>query len=220
MHSSKLRGSDFNIHHHGQQIDHATFFSTRTKTDRLGFFAPNAYDGVGAITLIMAYITAFYDCYRSESDDFFAYPDFFSFQRQEPTANYSMFDIWPNHKNVHVSNKANETAAAITDRGINILLVPNTSPSQNTFEPVQQEAIHRNIQRCYLYAPNGQVENPTLKITCTCQPFTNWVHAVFKTLPPNTIPQHILDQWTNTTDHIHISQSFCEISLEEAIQRL
>jgi len=218
MHSSTLRGSDFSIQYHGQQTNHKTFFATHSKTDRLGIFAPNAYDGVGAITLLMAYVTAFYNCYRAKTDDFFAYPDFFSFQRKEPIANYSMCDIWPKHKNVHVSNNANETAAAITDRGINILLVPNHSPSQNTFEPVQQEAIRRNIQRCFLYAPNGQVENPNLKITCSPQPFTDWAHAVFKSLPANTVPPSFLDPWQNPPTKQHLSQTFREIPIQEAIQ--
>lgn len=220
MHSSKLRGSDFDLQYQGQQIDHASFFSASVKNDRLGIFAPNAYDGVGAITLLMAYVTAFYDCYREESDEFFAYPDFFSFQRQDPIANYSMCDIWPKHKNVHVSKNANETAAAITDRGINILLVPNDLPSQNTYEPVQQEAIYRNIQRCYLYAPNGQIDNPDLKITCSSQPFTDWTHAVFKSLPENAVPHNLLDQWQNPPTQQHVSQTFREIPIKQAIQHL
>lgn len=220
MHSSKLRGTDFDIQWQDQKSDHATFFSAYSKTDRLGVFAPNAYDGVGAITLIMAYVTAFYDCYRAESDDFFAYPDFFSFQRTEPIANYSMFDIWPQHKNVPVPANANETAATITDRGINILLVPNYSTRTNIFEPVQQEAIHRNIQRCFLYAPNGHVENFSLKFTCSAEPFTDWAQAVLNTLPQNTVPTNLLDQWVNTSHQQSISQTFREISTEEAIQHI
>ena len=220
MHSSKLRGSDFEIEYQDQPTDHATFFSSSTKMDRLGIFAPQAYDGVGAITLLMAYVTAFYDCYRAESDNFFAYPDFFSFQRQEPIANYSMCDIWPQHKNVHVSNNANETAASITDRGINTLLIPNDPPKQNTFERVQQEAIRRNIHRCFLYAPNGHVENANLKITCASQPFTDWTHAVFNSLPKNTVPQNMLTQWQTPPTQPKLSQTFCEISIEQAIQHL
>lgn len=220
MHSSKLRGSDFDMQYQGQKTEHSTFFSTSTQTDRLGLFAPLAYDGVGALTLLMAYVTAFYDCYRAESDDFFAYPDFFSFQRSTPIANYSMCDIWPQHKNVHVSPQANETAAAITDRGVNMLLVPNYPQQQNTFEPVQQEALRRNILRCFLYAPNGQLENPDLTITCASQPFTNWTHAVFNSLPKNTVPQNILNHWPNPPTKQHLSQSFREIPLEQAIQYL
>ena len=220
MHSSKLRGSDFDIQWQNQKSDHATFFSAYTKTGRLGIFAPNAYDGVGAILLTMAYVTAFYNCYRVENDDFFSYPDFFAFQQAEPIANYSMFDIWPQHKNVPVSENANETAATITDRGITILLIPNYSPRVNTFEPVQQEAIRRNIQRCFLYAPNGQVENPNLKITCSTEPFTDWAQAVLNTLPQNTVPKNFLNQWKNASNQQYISQTFQEISTEAAIQHL
>ena len=82
MHSSKLRGSDFHLKTSGNRIDHRAFFADFAKTDRLGVFAPERYEAAGAATLIMAYVTAFYDCYRSEGADFFAYPDFFTFQRK------------------------------------------------------------------------------------------------------------------------------------------
>jgi len=220
MHSSKLRGKDFNILWQNQPTDHATYFATLSKTDRVGIFAPNGYDGVGAITLVMAYVTAFYNCYRDETEDFFAYPDYFSFQRTDPVAHYSMFDIWPAHKNVRVSQNANETAAAITDRGINILLVPKTSTRNNTFEPVQQEALLRNIQRCYLYDPTGQIEKPDLTITCATKPLTDWTQAVFKSLSQDTIPSSIRQHWENITKQKHFTQTFRQLPLEKAIQYL
>ncbi len=116
VHSSKLRGTDFQIRYRGEEISHADFFSDLAKTDRLGVLAPARYEGAGAVTLILAYVTAFYDRYRAEGDDFFAYPDFFTFQRREPIASYGWLDISPGHKNVRVPDGANETAQAITDR--------------------------------------------------------------------------------------------------------
>ena len=40
-----------------------------------------------------------------------------------------MFDIWPAHKDVLVGTDAVERLNAITDRGVNILLVPDGPPA-------------------------------------------------------------------------------------------
>ena len=168
----------------------------------------------------MAYVTAFYDRYRSEETDFFAYPDFFTFQRKQPVANYSMLDIWPHHKNVPVSDTANETAAAITDRGVNILLVPETSPQEQTFEPVQMESIRRNIRRCFIYSEGGDVSAPNLEITTQVEPLKGWVIKMFDSVPEDTTLQDHRDRWLETADADILKQSFREINLDEAIKRL
>lgn len=220
MHSTALRGSDFHLTCQGRPIAHAAFFGAVEKTDRLGLFAPDRCEGAGAIALIMACATAFYDRHRAVSESFFAYPDYFTFQRQSPLANYAMCDIWPRHKNVHVPDNANETAAAITDRGIDILLVPDRPPREHAFEPVQQAANHRNIRRCFLYGATGQVEAPTLDITCAAQPIATWALAMLDSLPEPERPQSLYAQWQAIANQKTLHQSFREISLEEALQRL
>ena len=66
--------------------------------------------------------------------EFFAYPDFFTFQLQQPVANYGMFDVWPHHKNVFIGGSQDERAAAITDRAVNFLLVPEDRTGEVTIE--------------------------------------------------------------------------------------
>ncbi len=220
MHSSSLRSHDFHLKWQGCDICHETFFGDFTRTHRLGIFAPNGCEGAGTIALVMAYITAFYNCYRSESETFFAYPDFFTFQHKDPAANYSMFDIWPKHKNVQVSNNANETAAAMTDRGINILLVPDRPPQETAFEKVQIEANRRNIKRCFLYSETGQIQHSNLEMTCKAQPLSDWALAMLNSVPKNEEIQQQVAQWTAQSKREMLHQSFCEIPLEEALHRL
>ena len=106
MHSTAVFAStDFDIVDRGQATTHARYFSGFARTERLGLFAPDGCEGAGATILVMACVTAFYDRYREEGGDFFAYPDFFSFQRRQPPASYAMFDIWPGHKDVSGSRK-------------------------------------------------------------------------------------------------------------------
>jgi len=220
VHSSKLRGSDFQLTSSGNPVDHAVFFADFKKTDRIGVFTPKRYEAAGAVTLVMAYVTAFYDQYRAESHDFFAYPDFFTFQKTHAVAKYGMFDIWPAHKNVHVPSTANETAAAITDRGINILLLPDKPPCDHAFEPVQTESIRRNIRRCFIYSETGALQNPTLEITTKVAPFKGWVIKMFDSVPEDETLQQQKKCWLKTVNSNTLKQSFKEIPLADAIKRL
>ena len=102
MHSSTLRGTDFKISVNHQPISHADFFVGFSQLTRVGLVAPNGIDGVGAAALIMAFVTAFYDCYRVKGEGFFAYPAYYTFQYVQPLASYTMLDIWPKHKDVWV----------------------------------------------------------------------------------------------------------------------
>ena len=131
MHSSKLRDGDFEMVVRGHPVALAEYFRGFTNTKRLGLLAPNRLEGVGAVNLVMAHATAFYNAYRALGEDFFAYPDYFTFQSREPKAAYGMFDIWPAHKDVLVGAAAAERLNAITDRAVNILLDP-TAPRPRT----------------------------------------------------------------------------------------
>ncbi len=219
MHSSKLRGSDFQITTSDQPVAHADFFADTLKIDRLGVVAPKRYEAIGAVTLIMAYVTAFYDHYRSEGSNFFAYPDYFTFQKENPVADYAMLDIWPAHKNIHIPDNANESAAAITDRGVNILLVPDHPPLENTYKPVQTESLCRNIQRSFLYSETGNLENPTLEITTKAEPFKEWIIKPFDSVPEDPTLQSQKQHWLQT-DSTTLTQTFREISLDKAIKHL
>ncbi|MBM3459911.1 MAG: hypothetical protein FJX77_15425, partial [Armatimonadetes bacterium] len=81
MHSSGLRGTDFDLAFQGRSVAHAEFFRDWRSTDRVGLLTPDPTEGLGAATLVLACVTAFYDRYRERKEEFFAYPDYFTFQR-------------------------------------------------------------------------------------------------------------------------------------------
>ena len=118
----------------------ADYFQGYSNTRRLGLLAPNRFEGVGAVNLIMAHVTAFYNTYRATGEEFFAYPDYFTFQSREPMAAYGQFDIWPDHKSVLVGHDPIDRLNAITDRAINILLVPEGSSTPREFQRQQLAA--------------------------------------------------------------------------------
>jgi hypothetical protein len=217
MHSSFLRGTHFDLTYKGRKLPHAEYFADFERTERVGVVSPDRFDAIGAGKLLLAYITAFYDRYRQQGAEFFAYPDFFTFQLSAPIANYSMFDVWPFHKNVLLSGTQNERAAAITDRAVNILLVPEDRAGEPSIEPVGLESARRNIRRCYAYSASGAVSEPELTVTCDKPELGDWVRKVLGSVEPPESP-HQRAYWESslTADGLP-AQSFREIALEEAL---
>ncbi len=220
MHSSSLRGSDFELSVDGVDVAHGEFFEEVRKTTRLGVVAPNRFEGTGAALLMMAYVTAFYDRYRAEGDEFFAYPDVFVFQGRTPLASYGMLDAWPEHKMVRV--ESDDIATAVTDRAINVLLIPDRwwADSDGQHNRVALESARRNLARCFVYNSLGSATEPSLTITCARDPVSEWVLKVFESVEDNEAAE-ARDAWLAGIDGADtIEQSFREISIEEALDHL
>ena len=220
MHSSSLRGSDFKITQDGEAIPHADLFSSFQDTDRLGILVPRRFEGIGAMTLVMAYVTAFYDRYREGGPEFYAYPDFFTFQREAPCADYGMFDIWPNHKNVHVPNDAQKTAEAITGRGVNVLLVPDNDAREVVISPVERESARRNVQHCFAYSGSGTAASSDLVIECRSELLRSYALSVLDSLPADDSVLEQRRQWEARLAGETLRQTFRELDLEDALRRL
>ena len=216
MHSSFLRGSDFRITLQREAVPHERFFRDLSATDRVGVFAPGGLDGLGASLLLLAHTTAFYDRYRESGSEFFAYPDYFTFQRRTPTASYSMLDVWPGHKNVTVPEDAGGTLDAILDRAINVLVVPAGTAGNAEFAPVQMASARRTIRRCYTYSSTGSTERPTLAVACGRAEPAEWARAVIESLPPDD--SAVRSHWLRVVTGGSIpEQSFGEVPLEQAL---
>ena len=220
MHSSALRGSDFEIELAGVSTSHDAFFGDVRKTTRLGVVAPDRFEGTGAALLVMAYVTAFYDCYRAEGDDFFAYPDFFVFQGQTPMASYGMLDAWPDHKMVYVA--PGEMATAVTDRAIDVLLLPERTwaMTETSHNRVTLESARRTMTRCFVYDALGSAAEPNLTITCAMDPVSDWVLKVFESVD-DSVAAATRDAWLAHVDGMDtITQSYREIEIQEALDIL
>ena len=219
MHSSSLRGSDFKITQHGEAIPHADLFSSFQDTDRLGIVVPRRFEGIGAMTLIMAYVTAFYDRYRERGPEFYAYPDFFTFQREAPCADYRMFDVWPNHKNVHVPQGGQQTAEAITGRGVSVLLVPDKDAREVSISPVERESARRNVQQCFAYSESGTAALSDLVIECLSELLRGYALSVLDSVPADESVLEQRGQWEARLAGDTLRQSFRTLDLDDALRR-
>jgi hypothetical protein len=228
MHTSDLRGSDFQIVQQDQSIGHGLAFNSITLSDRLGFHAEHALDGLGAAALILAHITAFYDRYREQGADFFAYPDFFSFQDQLPITDYGMLDIFPKEKNVHLPGDPWDALSTIASRAITVLVVPDTSTPKPR-EPVVNrdrvilESLRRTVRTCYLYSPTGQTARGDTTICCTSDSVESWGKEVIARAPTEHsehATKWIDGMWSEQFMEGKLTQSYQQIGLEDAIARI
>lgn len=220
MHSSDLRGTDFTMAIDGRDTSHADYFHDWAITRRVGVVCPKPLDGLGAATLLMAAVTAFYDGYRDMGGEFFAYPDFFTFQLQAPVASYSMFDIWPDHKNVgidpemHTGALTGSLTDAITDRGIDTLILADGWSGGGGLKPVQQAALRRTLRAAFAYAPAGTVADADITIHCAREPLASWADRAV------TSVAQVGPSWFAAPREDLIMQSFGRLSPADAISRL
>ena len=214
MHSSGLRGSDFHLTWLGRDVSHRDFFGNHTRHTRIGLLAPDGTEGIGAVTLAMACVTAFYDDLRTDGTRFFAYPDFFTFQRRDHLVNYGSFDFWP-AKDVKVADDGNATIAAIADRAINVLLLPEAPAAETEYAPVQIERTRRCLTRCFAYSPGGEVADPQLLVRCNVEPFRTYAATVLR-----SVGEQMPDWLKNLGEESTLKQSFRELECDDALSRL
>src|SRR5687768_8844861 len=124
MHSTRdLTSASFNVTIAGRPTSLAALLPDFSEHDRLGVVVRQPGGALGASTLILAAITAFYDRQRARSHDFFIYPDYFVFHVGQPHGDHAMLDIWPGHKEVVTPDNPEQLLRAINDRAITCLLV-------------------------------------------------------------------------------------------------
>jgi hypothetical protein len=165
MHTStKLRSESFAIELDGRPATIADVLPGAGGGGRLGVVVREPHGAIGASTLLLAAITAFYDAERARSDDFYIYPDYFLFHVGRPHGDHSMLDVWPAHKEVVVPDDPDAILDAINDRAITWLLVPDGEPAE---PPRGREALasaRERIVAALSYAPGGRVEDGDVRI--------------------------------------------------------
>ena len=190
--------------------------------DRVGVVIRDPLDGIGAATFVLSCVTAFYDKYRKKTDDFYAYPDYFTFQSDGRLIDYLWFDIWPEHKNVETAREPETILQAINDRGINILLVPDGSASDPNLEAVTRESFERRIDSCYLYAPDGRLNGDSFSISMPRDSIWEWIQKTLNTIDDeNSGLQARREQlWRARIEDGTIVQEFHQITPERALRYL
>ena len=218
MHTTQeLESASFEYRVDGDIVSRETVMPSVTSEDRLGVVMGTGGEGLGAGSFVLSRITAFYEHLReTRKEDFFEYPDYYTFQTSADPADYRMLDIYPDYKNVSVEPSAEQLSRAINDRAITTLLVPDISPTSQDVTNITLQGAHRRIDHCYTYAPDGHPSNVDFSIRHPRQPAHDWfkttvesLHDDSTTYVPSFGPD---DDW--------IVQRFREISVTQALERL
>jgi len=213
---------------------------------RLGVVERRQFDALGATAFICSCVGAFYDLYRQdrvstasvvvdtiddddtrvaeylEENGFYAYPDFYTFQAAAEPVDYRWFDIWPDHKQVHVETDPEPALRAINDRAITTLLVPNESPSPPSLDPETRESAARRIESCYLYSPDGDLDDPDASIRIETDSLEEWIEATVDTVDadPDGVRDERAQYWRNQLANQPLEQDLKRIDLNRAFHYL
>ena len=156
MHTTKLRSDAFQITVAGRPATIADVFPGFDAQDRLGIVVTSAFGAAGAGSLILAAVTAFYDCLRATGEDFFAYADYFAFHVGADHGTLRKLDVYPGHKEVVVPADAEVIVEAINDRGVTRLLVPDGDPAAPDLARETLDSARRRIRTTLAYSPTGE----------------------------------------------------------------
>lgn len=201
----------------GRTVPRSAAFPEITSPDRLGIVMGAPTDGLGAGTLVLDAVRAFYTGLPTDAEREEHYPDYYTFQGADEPADYRMLDVFPDHKNVAVPSSATGMLRAVNDRGINILAVPTGSMGTPDLDPIAMRSAERRIDAVYLYGTDGTVPEGNVAIEMPADPVTDWFEAVRSSVPgQNGSHGEPPFQFQQTS----IIQRFDEIDLDEAIARI
>lgn len=142
-----------------------------TPNDRLAVLVTEPFGAVGASHLIQLAITAFYDIrptrragYLDGQDPRAIYPEIYLFHIGDAHGDHSMFDFWPARKEVLVDNEPRLVLAALNDRAITRLAVPDSDPAEVNHEHKEPAAARDRIATALVYSASGRVRDPEWEV--------------------------------------------------------
>jgi hypothetical protein len=165
MHSSKeLRNDLFAITLDGLPTAIEEVLPGFDEHDRLGVVVRHPCGAVGASTLLLAAVTAFYDLQRARGGEFYVYPDYFLFHVGRPLGDHSMLDVFPSHKEVVVPDEPEALLEAVNDRAVTWLIVEDSEPAPAPLRRETLASAHSRIKGAFAYSPEGRVVDADLRV--------------------------------------------------------
>lgn len=218
MHTAEeLTTSSFDYRVAGKSVSRNEVMPDSTLDTRVGIVMGAPTEGIDAGNFVLSCVTAFYDRLRAVSDDFFEYPDYYTFQCTSEPADYRMLDIYPSHKNVPVDPDREELARTIADRAIDVLLVPHTTTDSSPITDITRRSLERRIDGCYQYAGRQQLAESDFSIGLPRHLVEDWYETTIDSVDDSAATHR---QTAIGTDSEQITQHFREISLEKALGSL
>lgn len=217
MHTSEeLRASDFTYRADGTVVDREEVMPAVGPETRVGVAMGTGAEGTAAGNFVLSCVTAFYDHLRQTREDFFEYPNYYTFQTTDDPADYRMLDVYPDHKNVALDPDGEQLVRAITDRAIDVLVVPETD-AEPAVEDVTRHSAERRVDHCYRYAADGKLDDADFSVAVSAEPARDWYETTLDSMEERVSLES--REWL-ARDRETIVQEFERIDLDEALASL
>ncbi len=206
MHTStRLAATDFQYwrrtHEGAVQLSFADFCPNYHELDRVGVVSPCVEDGVLFTgRTLLALTTAFYDCHRARSSDFFDYPQHFAFvnalgegvqtdsHRSAPdTAEtweaWSWLDVWPDNKWITAPSTATGLLQRVFDFQINRLFWPRglvPTAGEQALPAYTYRMLRTHLKSVYQYTTGTSAQEESATIELRVSPAANelWQESI------------------------------------------
>lgn len=218
MHTAEeLTASDFTYRREGAAVAREDVLPQITPRTRVGLVMGSRTAGLGAGAFVLACVTAFYDRLRERDGAFFEYPDFYTFQTVDDPTDYQMFDIYPDHKHVSVGADAESLVRAVTDRAVDVLLVPERPTAAPDISDITLRSAERRLDDLYVYAADGHLDDAELTISHPSQPASEWYQQTVRA------DDHVPDDFSLPpfgSEPDRTTQEYRRVTLADALARL
>jgi hypothetical protein len=165
MHVIDALSSDFyEVEFDGKPAAASDVFADWNEHDRFGILVYEPLAALGAIHLIQMACMCFYDAKPIRRTERKVYPELFAIHVGDWWGGHGNLDFWPPRREVRVSNDHRDVLAAINDRGITRLAMPERPAREITHRRKEEDCALDGLVTAIMYSPTGRIDNADFTI--------------------------------------------------------
>jgi len=168
MHTARYHAEQFEVEIDGAKGSISEVFPEWGQFDRFGIVVHEPFGTLGASLLVQAAIAAFYTYDQSRRADAPEYPEVYLFHVGSRHGDHSWLDFWPPRKEIEVASRPDQVLAALNDRAITRLAVPDCPPgdasalAEGPSSWAEQGSAYGRLRSCFVYSPSGRTADANL----------------------------------------------------------
>ena len=188
MHVIEALKSDFyEVAFDGQPVPRWDVFPDWNARDRFGIVLYEPLAALGAVHLIQLACMCFYDIQPERRTARKIYPEIFAIHVGRWWGMHGNMDFWPARREICVPDDHQEILAAINDRGITRLAIPERAPRNLPHRRKEEDCALDWLRTAVVYSPSGRVSQPEFTIRSNSARSEIDVKKIFH--PPQISPE-------------------------------
>lgn len=177
-----LRSDFYEVEISGRPADRWELFAQWNARDRFGIVLYEPLAALGAIHLIQLACMCFYDIKPARRTERKIYPEIFAIHVGDWWGMHGNLDFWPARREVRVPDDHQEILAAINDRGITRLAIPERIPRNLPHRRKEEDCALDGLVTAVMYSPSGRVSAPDFTLRSNSPLSERDVQKIFR--PP------------------------------------